>query len=133
MDLEQIRQIARNHCSQYGKYAELTGIFKELPGCILGESRLQIIGRDKAEVSLNEMEWVEESESIYSKDGRTYHIYNALGYEELIRFMMNPRNYVSNIPSFNWVPEYERNNNQDYYDILQYLLEFSLHYGIKFE
>ena len=79
------------------------------------------------------MKWIKESEALYLKDERTYHIYGALGYEELIRFMMNPRTYVSNIPSFNWVSEYERSNNKYYYDILQYLLEFSLHYGIKFE
>lgn len=132
MEFEQIKQIARNHCSQYGYYAELTGVFKELPGCILGESRLYIIGIDKAEVSLNEMGWTKESEAIYSKEGRTYHVYGALGYEELIRFMMNPQFYVANIPPFSYSSEYEY-NNEYHYNILQYLLEFSLHYGIKFD
>lgn len=132
MDLEQIRQIAKNHCHLFGEYGKLTGIFKELPGSVLGENHLQIIGFDKAKINLNEMGWLQESEGLYSKEGIIYHIYIALGYEELIRFMLNPRCYVSNIPSFDWTTDHPGSNEYNY-AILQYLLEFSLHYGIKFE
>ena len=132
MELEQIKQIAKNHSPQFGKFNELTGIYKELPASFLGESKLQIIGYDKVNSRLKQLGYIEKSSSIYSDITVSYHIYTAFGYEELIQFMLNPKSYVEDIPEYDDVQEYNR-DNQHYYNILRYLLEFSLHYGIKFE
>lgn len=132
MELEQIKQIARNHSNRYGKFSELTGIYKELPASYLGENAFQIIGHAGVNARLKQLGWIEESSSIYSDNTDSYHIYDVFGYEELIQFMLNPKLYVNTIPEYNWRQEYDR-DNQHYYNILRYLLEFSLHYGIKFE
>lgn len=132
MELDQIKQIAKKHSHQFGKFIELTGIYKKLPVSFLGESKLQIVGHDEANARLKQLGYIEKSPSIYSDTTVLYHIYTAFGYEELIQFMLNPKLYLDDIPEYDWTREYNR-DNQNYYNILQYLLEFSLHYGIKFE
>jgi len=132
MELEQIKQIARNHSKQFGKNTELTGIYKKLPASYLGENTLRIIGYAGVNARLKQLGYIEKSSSIYSDTTDSYHIYTAFGYEELIQFMLNPKLYMENIPEYDWTQEYNR-DNQHYYNILQYLLKFSLHYGIKFE
>lgn len=131
MTPQEIELIARNHSDIYGKdsFTNLKGVYKELASSFLGGSLYSI--KDDADDYLKQLGWQLKEPAIFTKGELTYHTFTALGYEELIQFMTNPRKYVSEIPSYNQTIEYDRNEN--YYGILQYLLEFSLHYGIKFE
>lgn len=131
MTPQKIELIARNHSDVYGKdsFTNLKGVYKELASSFLGGSLYLL--KDNADDYLKQLGWQLKEPAIFTKGELTYHTFTALGYEELIRFMTNPRKYVNEIPSYNRTIEYDR--NEDYYNILQYLLEFSLHYGIKFE
>ena len=132
MNSQEIELIARTHSHLYEKdsFNNLKGIYKELASSILGDSIYCI--KDDTDEYLKQLGWQLKESAVFVKTDLTYHAFTALGYEELIRFMTNPKKYVNEIPSFNWTIEYDR-NNQHYYNILRYLLEFSLHYGIKFE
>lgn len=127
MTSQEIEQIARLHSVPY---KELTGIYEKLPTILLGQE----IYHSKYDFDeyLKQLGWKSNEIAIYIKNDLRYHVFTALGYEELIRFMTNPKEYINEIPDYDWVSEYN-SQNKCRYRILQYLLEFSLHYGIKFE
>ena len=132
MNSQEIELIARTHSHLYEKdsFNNLKGIYKELASSILGDSIYCI--KDDTDEYLKQLGWQLKESAVFVKTDLTYHTFTALGYEELIQFMLNPKSYVEDIPEYDDVQEYNR-DNQHYYNILRYLLEFSLHYGIKFE